>query len=265
MKALITGGSGFIGKALCTKLVAEGNEVVVFDRRKGDLEKVTYIEGDLNDLSYLEEKFDVIFHLAALSSQHKCEKDPKACVKVNVDGMINVLEFAKKCSATIVFPSTIQVYNGRNKDKFREEDVLSNSLYGITKYIGEKLIEQYCEEGMNGVVLRFSYVYGPGLNRGVVYDIQNGGPLFMHEDTVLDFIHINDVVGALLHGVNAKGFGVYNMGSGYGVSVKELMELMGKQLEGAKVEPVHLVLDVSKATKFGYVPKMTLKEGLKRL
>lgn len=109
MRCLVTGGCGFIGTRLVDKLVKEGCHVTVVDLKasKRPLHKqVVYRFMDINEIDALSDRFDVIFHLAAVSSISASEKDPLNCYRVNVLGTASVLEKAKRDGSKVMFAST---------------------------------------------------------------------------------------------------------------------------------------------------------------
>jgi nucleoside-diphosphate-sugar epimerase len=267
MKVLVTGASGFIGRALCSKLVARGDTVIGAGRtRHAGLDpKVEFIQTDIKDPKELMNlQVDTIFHLAANPYAWYAQQHPVEDFLTNAGGTVHMLELAKKCNAHLVLPSSISLYAG-DKEKFREEDLQITSFYAAGKRTAELYCKQYHDSfGVKTAVVRFGYVYGKGVGRGPIADILKGGPLFVHSDTVLDFVHISDAVDALLKVAGKEKFGIYNISSGKGVSVRELLVLMKSNLKPDNQKPkFRLVLDTTLAKQeLGWEPKVSLEEGL---
>ena len=266
MKALVTGATGFIGKLLCKKLVEEGHTVYGVDIQKHEelVPEVKYIKSDITNPKELKElDFDTIFHLAALPSIWYGQLHPAEVFHINVGGTIQMLELAKEKKAKLILPSSIALYAG-DKERFKEEDVNLTSFLAASKHVGEIYCKQYHDAfDIKSVILRFAYVYGPG-SRGPVSDIQKGGPLYMHSDSLLDFVHIKDVISALLKAATHDKFGIYNIGSGKGTSIKQLLAMMKSDVVPKNERPPKkLVLDTTHTKQeFGWEPTIKLEDGL---
>ncbi len=267
MRALVTGASGFIGRALCKRLVAQGDTVIGAGRsRHAELPpEVEFIKTDIKDPKELMGlKVDVIFHLAGNPNVWYAQQQPADDFRTNVGGAVHMLELAKQNNARLIFPSSIALYAGE-KAPFKEEDVQITSVYAAGKHAVELYCKQYHDAyGVKAVVLRLGYVYGPGIPRGPIADILKGGPLFMHQDSVLDFVHIDDVIDAMLKAAEQGTFGIYNISSGEGTSVSKLLALMKSSVQADSAKPKkRLVLDITRARHMlGWAPKTRLEDGL---
>ena len=239
MRALVTGGAGFIGSHLVDALVARGDEVTVVDdlssgRRDNVSPAARLVEHDIRDP--FESEAEVVFHLASQADVGTSVEKPAFDAQVNVVGTVNVLEAARRAGAGVVFSSTGGAIYGDVEAPAPETAPLRPvSPYGVAKLAAEAYLEGWRRiHGARSVVLRFANVYGPrqssALEGGVV-------AIFLErmasgEDTLIfgdgeqsrDFVHVDDVVAALLAAAG-RPEGVFNIGTGVETSVNRLHEL----------------------------------------
>lgn len=175
MKALITGGAGFIGSHLAEELVNRGYSVTVLDNfsagkmanLKGFADKIRIVEGDIRDLELLKKEFkgiDFVSHQAALRCVPESVDNPLAFNDVNINGHYNVLEAARVNDVKrVVYASSSSVYG--LTDKYPQEEhhrPMPVSPYAITKLAGENYNKFFFEEyGLETVSLRYFNVFGP--------------------------------------------------------------------------------------------------------
>ena len=291
MRALVTGGAGFIGGHLVERLVKQDWDVIVFDSfERASLETLKTLPSeaglrriDIRDLKSMKryvDDVDVIFHLAALTDVVESEVKKDEYWNVNVMGTENVLKIARDVSAKLVFTSSAAVYGELNN--VAREDLKPNpiSFYGATKLEGEKLCMRYHEEyGTDIVVLRLFNVFGERARGGVVKIFleraREGKPLIIYGDgeAVRDFIYVGDVVDALIKAaLSEKASGrILNIGSGKPTKVRELAEVVAKET-GVKIiyeserrgEIKFSLADISLAKKLlNWNPKICLVDWLR--
>src|SRR5215217_1218202 len=175
---LVTGGAGFIGSHLVTRLIEQGETVRVFDNFSTGIrenldtlgDRAILVEGDLRDQDAVSHAVDgahVIFHQAALSSVQLSIEDPHTTLEVNVTGTLNVLEAARDAGCRrVVFASSASVYGdapGLPKTEMMTPRPLSP--YAISKLAGEHLCAIFTRlHGLETVALRYFNVFGPGQN-----------------------------------------------------------------------------------------------------
>ena len=289
MRAVVTGGAGFIGSHVVDALVARGDEVTVIDdlstgRREVVNEAATLVVHDVREPFDVEA--EVVYHLAAQADVGTSMERPGFDAAVNVLGMVNALEAARAAAARLVFSSTGGAIYGEVADRPADEDAERRpvSAYGIAKLAAETYVEGWNRiHGTAHVVLRFANVYGPrqsaSLEGGVVAIFMER--LARGEETLVfgdgkqsrDFVYVGDVVAAVLAGTEAAG-GIFNIGTGIETSVNDLHRLCARTL-GVDAEPRHLaarpgdarrsVLDVARADRgLGWRPQVPLEEGLRR-
>jgi UDP-glucose 4-epimerase len=164
LRALVTGGAGFIGSHVVDRLVDEGHEARVFDLLPwgyDDRDGVDTVVGDLLDPEVLREAAegcDVIVHLAAAADVGLVAKDPAGSERLNARGTLNVLEAARAIGARVVYASTIWVYSDVTETHVDEDSQLAlpSHLYTATKLAGEMYCRSYGElYDVQTTILRF--------------------------------------------------------------------------------------------------------------
>ena len=252
MKALVTGGAGFIGNAIVKQLLRAGWKVVVIDslfdstcRCIDDGFEGTYqfISMDVADMADIEiHDIDVVYHFAAHYANVRSLKEPLLNVKTNMIGTMAVLEFCRKNKVTtLMYASTSGVYGGSERLPFSETDSICPSTpYECTKYAGEILCSGYCKiYNISLVAPRFFNVYGPGDMPGGYRSVVPNffKKAFNNEDILItgkqvsrDFTYIDDVVNAVqagvvgvLHNAN-RTESIYNIATNKEVFIIDLAE-----------------------------------------
>jgi len=289
MRAVVTGGAGFIGSNLVDALVRRGDEVVVVDdlssgKRENLNAAATFVDGDVRNGIYATGAA-VVFHLAAQADVQTSMRRPDHDAAVNVVGTVQVLEAAHAAGAQVVFASSGGTVYGESDGPAHEDSpLLPASPYGIAKLCAEEYLRGWNRiHGSGHVVLRFANVYGPrqdsSLEGGVaaifLERLAHGEETLIFGDGLQtrDFVYVGDVVGALLAAADRDG-GTFNIGTGQETTVLELYRLCA-EVSGSKAEPRfepprlgdarRSVLDVSlAAAELGWRPAMPLADGLRR-
>ncbi|RLF39567.1 MAG: nucleoside-diphosphate sugar epimerase [Thermoplasmata archaeon] len=268
MSVLVTGGAGYIGSALISKLLDDGYHVISVDNlSRGDYEHLRGLEengrlelvvGDICDANRLGkiinriEHLDAIFHLAAIPGLKLCRKHPAKAITTNIYGTYNILKVAEKYNVDkLVFASSAAVYGDPLEVPVKETHPRRpKNLYGVTKLAAEHLIAAYhWERDLPTVILRLGNVYGVGLFTywdsvvpKFVRQALNGEPMtiFGTGEQTRDFIHVWDVVEAFKMVLEADWAAgeVFNVGTGQPISIKTVAETVAKIVEDATgVEP----------------------------
>jgi UDP-glucose 4-epimerase len=286
MRAVVTGGAGFIGSNLVDALVARGDEVLVVDnfatgKRVNLNGQAALLEHDIREP--FEVKADVVFHLAAQADVQTSMQRPEYDAAVNVVGTVNALNAAP--GAQVIFASSGGAGYGECPEPASEESpFLPLSPYGIAKKCGEEYLAGWNRiHDSTHVSLRFANVYGPrqdaGLEGGVVAIFLER--LARGDETVIygdggqsrDFVYVEDVVDALLATVGRTG-GPFNVGTGDDLTVAQLHAACAAvagvdaqpRLEDARLGDVRRsVLDVSRIEReLGWRARVSLDDGLQR-
>lgn len=263
MKALVTGGAGFIGSHIVEKLLAEGHSVVILDNFSSGKEenllftvryplfssRYSLISGDIRNYATCLKacrEVDVIFHQAALRSVPKSLTDPYQYNDVNINGTLTVLEAAKECSVKrVVFASSSSVYGSTDKFPQGEFDNPNPiSPYALSKLAGEHYCKIFTEHfGVETVCLRYFNVYGPrqapddeysAVIPKFIHNMFEGEqvPVYGTGHQSRDFTYIENVVSANILAAKATQVAgcVFNVANGKTHSILELINILNKNL-----------------------------------
>lgn len=256
MRAIVTGGAGFIGSHVADALLARDDEVHVLDnlasgRRENVDPRAELVEADIRDAAAVGELFErvrpeVCFHFAAQADVRVSVDRPDFDCEVNVIGTIRILEASRRQAARVVLASTGGAIYGEC-ERPAPEDSPRRPLapYGASKLAAEEYLATYDRlHGGGHVALRFGNVYGPRQDphgeAGVVAIFlgllaQGGTPrIFGDGRQTRDYVYVGDVVRATLAAAGRPG-GVFNVGTGYETSVLELFDACCRAA-GARVE-----------------------------
>jgi UDP-glucose 4-epimerase len=294
-RVLVTGGSGFIGRRVVRALLDDGAEVTVADKRPfpgfgagsgysgNDVRAVT---GDLCDPSVVAAAVapgtDVIIHLAALTRVLASVEDPAATHRVNVDVTAALLEQARlRGTAAFLLASTNAVTGNVGRAVIDERVPLRPlTPYGATKAAAEMLISAYAAcYGMAGCSLRFSNVYGPGMQEKdsfvprLMRAARDGTGVQVYGDgtQIRDLIHVDDVVAGLFAAWRAGYSGPLILGAGESVTVNDMVDTARRvterdiPVEHVPAKPGEMpavIVDISAARALGFAPTHDLKSGM---
>jgi len=297
MKALVTGGAGFIGSHIVEELLKEKSDVVVLDDlsngKKENLPDsgIEFIKGSITDRELLEKAvkdIDFIFHEAAQTSIAHSIDHPASTWDVNIRGTKLLLNAAVKAGVRrVIFASSDAVYGNALPPLKEGKDIKPISPYGDSKRMGEILMQEYhSKEKLDTVSLRYFNVYGQKENpksecAGVISKfigrMQKGERpiIFGNGMQTRDFIYVKDVVRANMLALKMKkGKGdIFNIASGNAVSISELVKTLNSVL-GTQLEPLfeperegdikYSFADVALAKKkLGFAANVSLEQGLK--
>ena len=285
-RVLVTGGAGFIGRRLVRALTAAGHEVAVVDLRPYSGDGVEMVTGDIRDDAVLARAVrpgtDTIIHLAAITSVVDSIDDPVGTYQTNVAATASLLELARTTGVTtFLLASTNAVVGNVGDETITERSPLRPlSPYGATKAAAEMLLSCYAGVyGMTTCAMRFSNVYGPGMQQKdsfiprLMRAARDGKGVQVRGDgsMVRDVVHVDDVVQGILAAWRAGHIGPVILGSGQSVSVMDMVEA-ARSVTGAPLPVEHVpvgpgempavLLDTSVARGLGYVPGYDLKSGL---
>jgi nucleoside-diphosphate-sugar epimerase len=300
VRALITGGAGFIGSHLARKLLQLGAEVVVLDDLSGGSRdnvpsQARFTEASILDDDRLREAASgcrYVFHEAAVVSVPESVGDPQRCAAINILGTERVLEAARDAGVQrLIFAASAAAYGGAPRLPSREDDPADcRSPYAASKVAGEALLAAFghCYP-LSTISLRYFNVFGPGQNANSAYAaaisafhkaLREGGQPTIHGDGLQtrDFVFIDNIVHAnLLAATSPRAFRgeVINIGTGERVNLLEVLEHMGRAMN-VKVQPQFAqprvgdvrdsVADIARARELlGYDPLIDFAEGMRRM
>jgi len=299
MKAVVTGGCGFIGSHLVDKLLEQGIETVVLDNfstgRPENLDHVRHnknlsiiqidIADETKDLYQYLENADYIYHLAALADIVPSINNPVAYFKANVNGTLRVMEAARKVTALkkLVYAASSSCYGIPDEYPTKETaHIRPEYPYALTKYLGEQTVMHWGKIYKIPVAsLRFFNVYGPRSRTsgtyGAVFGVFLAQKLAGQPYTVVgdgkqtrDFTYVTDIVDAIYSVSISKVNGeIMNVGSDQTYSVNRLVELLGGEvtyIPKRPGEPDCTFADISKIKNLlHWKPKVPFENGVKQM
>jgi UDP-glucose 4-epimerase len=295
LKALVTGGAGFIGSHLVDELISAGAEVHILDNLvTGSLnhmhsKAVVHITNICNPETkqiILVEKPDVVFHLAAQIDVQQSIREPANDADVNIIGSIHILEACREAAVKkLVFSSTAGVYGDLQKDMISEYDPTEPiSYYGLSKLSAESYIRLFHRlYGLPFTILRYANVYGPrqsvkgegGVVALFLSQLLMEQPLYIHGngEQSRDFVYVKDIVRANLAAMNSGHQETIQVSTASRTSINQLIAYLSL-LHGSELNTVysnarpgdirHSCLDNKKAREIlQWHPQYDIYTGLK--
>lgn len=285
-RVLVTGGAGFIGRRVVKALLEAGAEVTVADRQAATVRDARPVVGDLRDPSVAARAVspgtDLIVHLAAVTSVLRSVEDPVGAYETNVHATATLLELARNRGVgSFILGSTNAVVGDVGRTVITERTPTRPlTPYGATKAAGEMLLSAYSGVyGINGCALRFSNVYGPGMEAKdsfvprLMRAARDGRGVQVYGDgtQVRDLVHVDDIVAGILLAWRAGVRGPMILAGGESVSVNDIVAA-ARSVTGAPLpvefvppkpgEMPAVIVDISLARALGYKPAHDLKSGL---
>ncbi len=280
---LITGANGFLGSHLTQFF--QKNQAKIYGISHGNSinPKVEQIHDDILSIETLPGEISNILHFAALTDIQFCENNPDRCFEINVDGTKNMLELARKNDSRFIFASSSHVYGKPDSLPINENFPLKPiSIHAKSKVQAESLCEEYAKlYGLRISIVRTFSIYGSNSpSYSIISRIIN--QILNQEKIVLgnikakrDFLHISDFLSAvdILNKNNVTGCSKFNIGCGKSFSIQEICEkLLEISHENLSIESNpnlirdneidELICDNSKLKKLGWIPKLSIDEGL---
>lgn len=277
-KVLVTGASGFIGKALVARLRKHPVEVVGLSSSDGDIAE----PDTLHNLA--GGSFSHIFHLAARTFVPDSWNFPHAFYQTNVLGTVNVLEFCKTNGVPLTYLSAYLYGHPESLPVKEDSPVRPNNPYALSKYLGEQLCSFYSNAHCQPItVIRPFNVYGVGQNERFLIPAVVKQALF--DDTITvkdlrprrDYIYLDDLVEALVLTMKSPpGYRVYNIGSGASSSVREIIDIVQSAAHTSKKivcddlrrpnEINDVIADISRAQEnLGWQPRHSFPAGIRKI
>ena len=290
MKILAIGSEGNIGKELVKHLRKVGHEVIESDITPRW--KDNYYQVDINNPTEVAKMFkdtepDVVYLLAAMVSRVTCEAAASMAVSTNLVGLQNIIEFCKMYDSKLVYFSTSEVYG--NIGGVLDEDTTTpkpNNRYGLTKYLGESLVEYDAENnGLKAVSVRPFMFYHEDETRGdhrsamirFIEHLSKGERIEVHKGSERAWCHVDDAVLALEKVMHVENYDVFNIGTDEYVKTEDLAQLVAAEL-GIELDkyadyvelPTKMTLikrpNLEKMINIlGVKPQIKVKDGIKRV
>ncbi|MFY9809073.1 MAG: NAD-dependent epimerase/dehydratase family protein [Pseudonocardiaceae bacterium] len=287
-RVVITGGAGFVGRAVVGAFVTRGNPVTVVDRSAHPDSAVRSVVGDLTDPGLIAEALagaDVagVVHLAAITSVLRSVEHPVAVYQANVAVTQDLLEGCRQAGIGRFIMASTNAVVGDVGSATMHEAVPLHPLtpYGATKAAGEMLLSGYAGAyGMTNCALRFTNIYGPGMLHKdsfvprMMRAALAGRGVQIYGDGLQrrDLVHVDDVVTAVQSAWDRRFSGTAIVGSGHSVTVLELLDAV-RTVTGCALPAEHVaakpgempavIVDIRRAREqLGYQPSMSLVDGL---
>ena len=285
MKILVTGGAGYKGVKLTSKLLSQGYDVTVLDNfmygfepflHLVEHENLKVLKSDIRNKIDSIGEYDVIFHLAGLSGFPACSANPSSAQLINVEATRQLVNSLSR-NQLLIYASTTSFY-GKSGDKCTENTPVDPvSHYGKTKYMAEQIVMDH----VNSISLRFATVFGfsPKMRMDLMVNdftykaLKEGVVVLFDSYAKRTFIHIDDAVDGYLFAMEnrekMKG-GIYNMGGdSMNFSKLEIAEAVKNQIDYKIIDSEvkdkdvrHFIIDFGKIRSLGFEPKVTLDQGI---
>jgi ADP-L-glycero-D-manno-heptose 6-epimerase len=293
---LVTGGAGFIGSNLVLTLqerMPDARLTVIDDFRSGDFKNLAGYRGDFvaENLATLDwkqqfgdEKFDAIFHLASITDTTL--HDQFVQTHDNVESFRRLLNFAKPNKTRVVYASSAATYGAASEANVETNCAAPANIYAFSKAMMDNLANREAK-AVNGWIiigLRYFNVYGPreGHKGGAASMVlhlsgqMKAGQrprIFKHGEQQRDFVYVKDIVEGSIRALDAKGSGIYNLGTGQARSFNELVDVLNRSL-GTDFKPDYIENPHAHYQNFtqadltsvrdalGYQPQFSLETGV---
>ena len=294
---IVTGGAGFIGSNLTLTLQEKfpnARLTVIDDFRSGNFKNLAAYRGDfvaqnLATLNWHErfgdEKFDAIFHLASITDT--TNHDQFEQVHDNVESFRRLLNFARPTRTRLIYASSASTYGAVTEASIESSGAAPANVYSFSKVIMDNIATREPRENADWIIigLRYFNVYGPreahkGVPASMVYHLAqqmkagNRPRIFKHGEQKRDFVYVKDVVEGSIRALDAKGSGIFNVGTGHARSFNELVDVLNKCL-GTNFRPDYIdnphahyqnftQADLTNAGRaLGYKPRFPLEDGVR--
>ncbi len=301
-KILITGGYGILGSCLANRLDDIGHDVYILDRSKKNRNTLNKFinksikkqKGNFNELQSLikiikKKKFDVIFHLGAITQVIDAYKSPYEAYKTNILGTINIFESVRilKPNTKIIFSSSDKAYGTMQKQNYKEDDRLHGEFpYDVSKSSSDLIAQSYSKTyNLSVAIIRSGNIFGPAdfnLDRlipGTIVNALKGKPITLRTNGKFrrDYIYVSDVAEAYVKMMNymfkdKKKLYIYNLGSKYNFNANQVVDMIYRIMRvnlksvirnKSRIEIEAQKLNFSKAKKdLKWSPKVNFKFGI---
>ena len=288
-KVLITGAAGFIGRHVAREFKMQGWHVVgighgdQFDWSSFGLDEWHCADINLETLISYSGGAELIIHCAGGSSVGFSMIQPAVDFDMTVKTTSSILEFIRAHSpgTRLVYPSSAAVYGQASKLPISEDAPLRPlSPYGLHKVMAESLCKLYAHQfGLSIAILRLFSIYGPDLNKQLLWDACKkfsfgDSNFFGSGQEVRDWLHIDDAAPLFVQvsKVASSDCPIVNAGGGFGVTVAEVLELLGAEFQDGLApvfsslqkdgDPQAYVADISRAIELNWEPKIAWSAGV---
>ncbi len=249
MKVLVTGGAGFIGSTVASKLAQKGHQVTIYDVGVWDTKEdhTEYIKGDIFDVGHLTttvKQCDVVVHMVGLADARSAQEHPQMSFDLNIRSLQVLLESMRGNDvARLILPSSAAIYGAVDRSPVTEGTAPKLSgVYPYHKYMAERLAETYSlNYGIHITMLRLFNVYGikgQGILNILMEKAMKGEPVKLFgEKQKRDFIHVSDVANVFASALELDHrFEIYNVGTGVGRSIEDLTKIVKEYFPNLEIQ-----------------------------
>ena len=290
---VVTGSAGLIGFGVASRLAREGRNVIGTDRiQPREDGGFPSADAELTDVHKLHAicsgDIAAIVHCGAVSGPMLGRDNPRQVIETNVAGTANLLEIARQRGVRLVFCSSTSAYGNTpaGLDPVPEDAPLAaDEVYGATKASGDILTRAYvAQTGLDAVVLRFSWVYGPRRRtpcvvRQLIKDALAGRPTALPYGGgfTRQYVHVDDVVSAVIAALDTPEFGpqrAFNITGGERLEFGEIVDAVRQAVPEAQItlgagadpeDQSHGLFDISAAARvLGWQPKVAFADGARK-
>ncbi len=290
MNILLTGATGFLGLNVLELLKKSPHTIYILSHQKNINKKlgknIIIKSGDISDKSSLikikkeNPEIEILIHIAALVPKTKKEDNEVLMKKVNEKGTENLLNVFGKDLKSIIYASTAEVYGSALKNKIVNEQTRPKPIsnYAKTKYNAEKIIQIFSKKNkIQSVILRYSVMYGyddpieRAIPNFIKASLQNKEITIKGGEELRDYIHIKDAAKAILNALDKNTSGIFLIGSGKTISIKQTAEEIIKKaksknkirIEMRDKKGFDLLIDISRSQKIlNFSPNYIFPEGI---
>lgn len=292
-RSLVTGGAGFLGRNLTTRLISEGTDVVVLDNRVSsspvaDHPDALYIDGNVVDPPSISGRFDVIYHLATVASPPRYLIDPIGTLRAGAEGTRHMLDRAAQDGADFMYASTSEIYGDplehpQSENYFGNVDITSpRACYDEAKRFGEALTHAYrrADRVPDVRIARIFNTYGPAMApddgrvvTNMLTQAMAGEPLSIFGDgtQTRSFCYVDDLITGLRLLADSSVSDPVNLGNPMEMTVNSFADIVVDMLgdtgrayhELPQSDPVRRQPDITRAMELlGWQPTTSLRDGL---
>ncbi|MEO0276331.1 MAG: NAD-dependent epimerase/dehydratase family protein [candidate division WOR-3 bacterium] len=272
-KIAIFGLSNLLGKALYEILKEKNYKIKGYSRNKKGWFKDEYEEWEAGKIPEIKEK--IIIYLSSISGNWQVIKNPEEAFKVIVKSPFEIMNRLNK-NSYFLYTSSASVYPEMERPK-KEEDANPENLYGAMKYSAEILLSNLSKvKSIKFCSLRFSRIYGEGMERNPVADFLKGiknKKVILYDDleSEYDYIYVKDAANAIIFAIENNLEGIYNIGSGKGIKVYEIKKIFEDilkekfEIEFKDKRKGKDLINIEKIKNKGFKIKYEIEEGIKEI
>jgi nucleoside-diphosphate-sugar epimerase len=284
MRIVVTGSESFIGRALVELLRRRGDQVVGIDTAVASYAGGVVCDIRSRDLAdHIPEGADAVVHLAAISRDPDCARNPHLAFDINVGGTANVISAARRKNARqVVFASSEWVYGDVANDAIQHEDTMIDAAgvrneYAASKIAGEMVLNVAVRRGLPaGTVLRFGIVYGPRLANWSAVEALLNSVLTKDEvavgslATARRFIHVRDIASGIVAAIGQTGFKIFNLAGAELITLERVIDVSRnatrRQPRVVERDPTAVSIRNPVSTKasrdLGWTPGIAIDQGI---